>query len=949
MNGNQKAMTSKNLPFLWETEARYPLPNEGSKQTYEWKLRTVFRNYSYNKDGILLLQVFLNRDISKENSKKVRKVLYWAVVPLFMEQKEEHITRITLNEGPMKVPIRNLREHPLKAETLSLDIAKEKIESPVNLNIHIFTKKTEPKVEKAVPNKQPFVAKKKQWITPSQKPIDADLNFRRGYDGFYIYVDGLRFLPFNCTVTRVTMVLLDNSFSQIEPKIMEFQLLDSNVMEPQFTMSEEFIWRNAKPRVKGEPAEKGTNYNPTMIAFFKIETLDVHQGRLLTVGHSILPLFLDSPYDGRQVLDPDAEPFFLNEGAFQIPIRMLPLPDLMEMGKNKSFDQTALDVCPAIPMACMLVRVERMTERERENDNKAPLISRAGFDPVTEWRPHKLYNDAPNYQLGYYDNTKLATIKLLDEKLMYASKMQGIKEYSMLGTQSLKTFFSTRLLQSFTAKLTALPKLGPKERAVLLKEMNLTEDEIKPDTQKMADQLMKSKLRVIMGEKKIYEELSKLFVKKPGTQDIPIDYNYSVQAIPKLGFYISFDGVLNIPQAFAKKDNEPNIIKALYRLFPVQDQKPNANANAMYFTQTHDMSASIRSPEWRDEPTHFTDVPIRPNRPVILFIELRTVMNPINAMLVSDIAPDMSQIKGNKKPTSLGVLGWTAMEVYVSYNRKPPPQYKDEKEQPMKKKKEPEEEDPTIGKPMMEPFIRSGKFVLPVFQGQLSKRMLDGIITMNNGLDKGDGKVPVKTLLETIKEITSKNCDAKVLGKFGLTQPLQRHDGMGLMITIMDAQRKEEFDPKYIMNQGEREIARYRAPYLMDILQDEGIDLEDPDYRSINYYLNHKKKAEEFVPLNSFFLPKQAWQFLQNARNQTEEKEKGGIGGLFRKKESEDEASRKYEMFEQQEYEVGLCLQQTVNNYIAEITPKELLFNLKDSILGTEPNFGVPELFVHKY
>jgi hypothetical protein len=149
-----------------------------------------------------------------------------------------------------------------------------------------------------------------------------------------------------------------------------------------------------------------------------------------------------------------------------------------------------------------------------------------------------------------------------------------------------------------------------------------------------------------------------------------------------------------------------------------------------------------------------------PTKPMLLFVELRTVMNPVNAMLASEKAPDLSHIKGNKKPTTLGALGWTVLEVFVGYNRKPPkPQKTDDELEKRKRKTEEkasEEEDTSVGKPFLEPYIKSGRFALPVFQGQLTKRMVEGLINMNNHLEKDvKDKPPLKSLAEAFREVST--------------------------------------------------------------------------------------------------------------------------------------------------------------------------------------------------
>jgi hypothetical protein len=167
---------------------------------------------------------------------------------------------------------------------------------------------------------------------------------------------------------------------------------------------------------------------------------------------------------------------------------MMPLPDLTDI----AFNASSLDQCPPIPCASLLVRIERMTKRE--GDDTTPLISRIDTKPE-EWISKGLYIEAPNYQAGFYDNSKCKETPLANETIMFQSKIQNAKDYSMPAKRIMISILSARWFNSTLTKLVAAVKMQMKERATALKELGINEEETKDDPQKISDNNTKSKLK----------------------------------------------------------------------------------------------------------------------------------------------------------------------------------------------------------------------------------------------------------------------------------------------------------------------------------------------------------------------------------------------------------------------------------------------------------------------
>ncbi|KAL0481690.1 coiled-coil domain-containing protein [Acrasis kona] len=878
-NGSVPAInTKRNVPFLWETgRINANVINEDETVfTYEWRSRTVFKNYPYHKQGNFLFQVVSSK---KEDEKTVRKILFWASHPIFEDNK--------LHNGNIKLKLFDNSKLPFKHELLNGE-KKEDLTSKVFLDVHTYSRINEPKVEKtSAPAASDFnkgvVKRKTQYVVSGEQPLDNSSGFRKGLDGFYVYFDGARFLPYNCTVSRASLILFDGLFRSIEQRVVEFQLLEGESLTPPFVLSEEYIWKNYNKRNKNAPDERGFNYDPTMTLLIKLETIDVYSRKYVVVGFGCIALFVTQPYSNQQVTDSEQERFYLNEGAFQIPICMAPLPIIT------NFSEEAFNNLATMTYSTMLVRITRMTKREKD-DRKSSLVSRLERDPETHVDVG-LYTNAPDYSSGMYDTSRIDHLEWLKDPSHFKTRVDRSKEQSVSARTALRNLLYKEYESITIYKLKNLPK-GEKDRLAVIK----------------------SRVKK-MDNSALYEEMSKLLFKKSqNAPDVSLDYTYVADYIPTVGFYVAMDGLINLPLKFAKKDAEPTLFKTMYRVFPQMDTKSSNKNLVPTFSMTHDMSSSIRSPYWNDPPKLFKNIAFSKTRPLYILIEIRSMINPMSIIMARKTNEDVTNFKSNKSVTTIGSLGWTIVEVFVD-NVIQLDKFKDKKQKSEKKKKEDSKKE-DVGKVVMEPFIKSAKMILPVFQGQLTEKLLSAIIDSNSGM--GKKSTSYVRLNQILKEACDPKTDVSVLSsKYGLQKPLQHHDGVGLVCRVFDAQRKHEFSIDV------KKINTYKSMY-MDVIT--GVETENP-----MYYIEHNKANTETTPLNSFMLSKAAWQYLFSVR----------------KKGTESDET-KVQKYEEEEKAIVNLMNISVNDFLLQTSTGELLCNLNDETGSASKNFTLSnEMFHH--
>ena len=151
-----------------------------------------------------------------------------------------------------------------------------------------------------------------------------------------MYVDGARFLPENCSFTRVVVHGLTCDGGQfVKPMMARANVSLSKARSPFFGLRNELRY---------------SEFDSSSFFVFTIETYDLSSSKYAIVGHSCLLLFTD----GRKpILTSKVKKFSLLTGNFQLPIfSSWPSP-------SKHFSIINFDKQGKIPCATLLVRIRK--------------------------------------------------------------------------------------------------------------------------------------------------------------------------------------------------------------------------------------------------------------------------------------------------------------------------------------------------------------------------------------------------------------------------------------------------------------------------------------------------------------------------------------------------------------------------------------------------------------
>lgn len=159
--------------------------------------------------------------------------------------------------------------------------------------------------------------------------------YQRG-DGIDIYVDAARFLPDNCTVTRVVVKLLT---AQKEVG----QVFEGYPTSP--------LNAATMPIFNLKCECRGSAINTTTTALLRIDTIDATSLNRsgCVVGYAVVKLF--SYRDRKQPKQANESNVFINTGAFQVPLFAGAVPSL------DTFDENMLSTMPRLPCGSLLVRI----------------------------------------------------------------------------------------------------------------------------------------------------------------------------------------------------------------------------------------------------------------------------------------------------------------------------------------------------------------------------------------------------------------------------------------------------------------------------------------------------------------------------------------------------------------------------------------------------------------
>ncbi|KDO35111.1 hypothetical protein SPRG_01178 [Saprolegnia parasitica CBS 223.65] len=215
--------------------------------------------------------------------------------------------------------------------------------------------------------------------------------FARG-DGVNIYIDGARSLPDCTSVTKATVFAFHSDMTLCTPlgETTATCSLQDNAFTPAFRLLLEF---------------RDERFNPTLTIVVRLDTIDVHSKRPLVLGYVAVSVFLDA--NGQQPTKPSVQDVYLNDGAFQVPLRAG-----ITLGSSAAaMTAKACDGALKISCATVLVRIAPATKSE----DGLRCLSRKDA-PAAEWEAQRIVLPAPAYASRAYDSTS-ARPSAMEEKL----------------------------------------------------------------------------------------------------------------------------------------------------------------------------------------------------------------------------------------------------------------------------------------------------------------------------------------------------------------------------------------------------------------------------------------------------------------------------------------------------------------------------------------------------
>ena len=150
---------------------------------------------------------------------------------------------------------------------------------------------------------------------PNDEKAYTDTKFDKK-DAVDIYIDGCRFLPENCSFTRVTMHALNNA--------------GKSYMDPVFTSPDLSVSKAREPFYGFRSELRASKIDPTLRLIFTLDTHDLSNTEHRIVGHAMMPLFIDSSTKAPCV-DSKSKDYILQDGDYQIPIYSEFPPSLRHM------------------------------------------------------------------------------------------------------------------------------------------------------------------------------------------------------------------------------------------------------------------------------------------------------------------------------------------------------------------------------------------------------------------------------------------------------------------------------------------------------------------------------------------------------------------------------------------------------------------------------------------
>ncbi|KAL4223925.1 hypothetical protein ACF0H5_017387 [Mactra antiquata] len=214
------------------------------------------------------------------------------------------------------------------------------------------------------PDIAPWVPHRKDTTKSDPKPTGLK-------DAIDLYIDGVRFIPDNATIIKVTgRVLRTGSIGNVED-ILALPDLNSSARSPNFN------YRLTINEVKKE-AEMG------MLAFLRVYTVDIVTDTIGVIGSCLVPFF-----DNKKKLRVGGYQYKLHNG----------MPVLAQPTGLSGIKPTDLDTIPTMPGASLLVRIRPHTPDEAPYPQYSSgyFHSEACEPNTSEYRIFNSYNEHMSY------------------------------------------------------------------------------------------------------------------------------------------------------------------------------------------------------------------------------------------------------------------------------------------------------------------------------------------------------------------------------------------------------------------------------------------------------------------------------------------------------------------------------------------------------------------------
>jgi len=366
--GKQKAKLYPNpvgaLPF---DDKEYKKLKENKKQFLEFKISEE----KYARDKIDAF-VGAAKKVSKSKPKKEEKPKKVEAKPKKVEETKK--TDSKAKKGKKAAPKKEL-------------LKKGKKEKVSKLKSSARTKNITPR------DKKPKLRLDKPFIK-ADDPVHVNSPFE--HNGIDIFVDQLRYLPYNVTAVKVIARVINKEFKDIIAPQAGLSNLENPYCSPEFMLKTELR------------ADENDSFDHTMFLFLTYVTVDYYStdGRPSIIGFSFFPLFLSLQGDPATR---EQDQVTLHDGAYQLPIYCQEYP------YAKTLDMDSVGELDRIPGSSVLIRVQIPPVEEGNVLGLADVEDQADWESKGVWPPFQSYRHR-TYCTKYLPNINDNELNLIDSK-----------------------------------------------------------------------------------------------------------------------------------------------------------------------------------------------------------------------------------------------------------------------------------------------------------------------------------------------------------------------------------------------------------------------------------------------------------------------------------------------------------------------------------------------------